>query len=249
MGARLIAASVMLMAALLGTPEEAGESSKPASDSVARKAPCFGRWRGEFEPEDNTTQALSLSRGTQRVLRFQGLRGVAVEDEEIVGIRFLGQEQLLVTASDSGRSRLIVYREKRPPLHFEVVVTTGELDSCILCELCKLLDRHDTVCMRVVGDRIFLDGEMSSVGEVERVRNVSAMYPGVVIWAKPSERLLQSVVRDIDVALIRAGYPRLKARLRGNEIALDGTIRADQDFEKAHLIAEHLFEPVASFSP
>lgn len=128
-----------------------------------------------------------------------------------------------------------------------MIVETRDLYQ-LICEICKMLDRLDTVEPCHIGDRTFLMGEITRIGELGRVVAISERYPIVHVLAKPSPELIARRLREIDIALIRAGFPRLRAAADASGLRLEGQMRTDQEIAKAQALAEAMYAPIAEFT-
>ena len=190
----------------------------------------------------DASQVITLRVGTQKVLTCAGVTHVAVADPKVADVRALGAEQILVVGLAKGESGLLLFREGRSPAAYTLrVVGQG---MCGFDEVSHLLGPGHRVDVRVVGDRLFIDGEVGSLDELERLTTLLELYPLVKNLAHLDPKVVRSTIDAINDALARAGLKNVRASVAGDRLVVEGAVADEQEQRKAQVMADSMFEPI-----
>jgi pilus assembly protein CpaC len=141
-----------------------------------------------------------------------------------VDLKTLGKSQLLIIGASEG-STTVWLDEDAGVRTLHVNVRKGE--GCSINGLAKLFPCGSTLEMKMVGDRIYLDGEASSFEEWSAAFAVVKEYPGVVVLGHLKPDVVEHTFVEADAALMRAGLGRLRWARAGESVHLAGERAVD----------------------
>lgn len=197
---------------------------------------------GAPEPAD-LPPTISMGMGTQKVFSISKVTHLAIADPTVVEVKTLGSGQILLVGLAEGQSGLMIFREgKAAPTSYMVRVRKHYGDG--FSEISQILGKPTGITVRVIGDRIFVDGVIDSFETLERLEILFELYPQVMNLASLDPKLVKVSIGMINDALLRAGFKDVKAIPMGGGYALEGTVTEESDKKKARAIAEGLFEPL-----
>ena len=111
---------------------------------------------------------------------------MAIGEPEIADVKQVGGSgELLITGVGEGRTSLLVWRSNDTRLSYVVVVRRQDPKE-LVSEVRALLGDREGIQVRVVGDRVFLDGETVTTGDYERVLQILQLYPSVKSFVRAS---------------------------------------------------------------
>jgi len=120
-----------------------------------------------FAQSDGTT--IQLGVGQQKTLTLRNVQRVAIGDPEIADVKQVGGgNELLLTGVGEGRTSLLVWQRSDRRLSYAVVVRKQDPRE-LVSEIRALLGDREGIRVRVVGDRVYLDGETLTGDDQERV--------------------------------------------------------------------------------
>ena len=122
---------------------------------------------------------ISLGVGQQKVIQVGNVARVAIGEPEVADVKQVGGGgELLVTGVGEGRTSLLVWRTNDSRLSYLVIVRKQDPRE-VVSEVRALLGEREGIQIRVVGDRVFLDGETITTDDYDRVQQVVSIYPQV----------------------------------------------------------------------
>jgi pilus assembly protein CpaC len=175
-------------------------------------------------PDDQPhVQRVSLGVGTQKVLSVPTTARVRVMTPGVVEAMMLGPGQLLVNGRDQGSTRVTV-EEDGGVRAFAVTVAVES--GCFLGfnDLATSFPCGSTLEVRTAGDRVFLDGEASSVDEWRAALAVSKAFPHLVVRGHLKTEVIEREFRLARAALEGAGFARVRWVRAGNTAFLKGEV-------------------------
>jgi pilus assembly protein CpaC len=190
--------------------------------------------------DDNT---IALGVGSQKILSVNGVQRIAVGDPSIADVKAIGSNQILVSGSAEGRTTLIIWRSNGQRLTYLVSVRKIDPNDTIR-EIQKLLGDREGITVRMVGDRIYLDGQAYTAEDNERVQQIVSLYPNVKSFVKVAPNAKKLVASNLNAALQKAGLKNVQANVVGTTIFLEGSVESQQDLQKAELITKAIGERV-----
>ncbi len=186
---------------------------------------------------------VSLGVGTQKVLTVPGIQRVAVGDPAIADVRTIGNNQLLIIGSAEGKTTLLVWKTSGQRISYLISVRKQDPNE-IISEIKKLLGDVEGVNVRMVGDRIYLDGQAYTQADADRIEQVVGLYTNVKSFVKIAPNAKKLVAQNLNAAFQKAGLKNVQANVVGSTIFLEGSVESQQDLQKAELITKAIGEKV-----
>jgi pilus assembly protein CpaC len=198
-----------------------------------------------FGPQASADEGgnVALGVGTQKVLTVPGIQRVAVGDPAVADVRVIGNGQLLIMGSSEGKTTLLVWKSSGQRVSYLVSVRKQDPNE-IITEIKKLLGEIEGVNVRMVGDRIYLDGQAYTQSDADRIEQVAGLYPNVKSFVKIAPNAKKLVAQNLNAAFQKAGLKNVQANVVGSTIFLEGSVESQQDLQKAELITKAIGEKV-----
>lgn len=207
--------------------------------AVVAAAACLA-WAVPAAAQDNNT--INLGVGGQRVLSVPGLSKIAVADPSVADVRNVGG-QILVIGSGEGRTSVIIWKNNGQRLTYVVNVRKQDPNE-VVGEIRRLLGEIEGVNIRMVGDRVFLDGQAYTSQDAERIEQVVGLYPNVKSFVKVAPNAKKLVAQNLNAQFQKAGLRNVQANVVGATVFLEGSVESQQDLQKAELITKAFGEKV-----
>ncbi len=186
---------------------------------------------------------ISLGVGTQKVITVPGIQRVAVGDSAIADVKTIGNNQLLVIGAGEGKTTLLIWKSSGQRISYLVSVRKQDPNE-VIGEIKKLLGEIEGVTVRMVGDRIYLDGQAYTQADADRIDQVVGLYPNVKSFVKIAPNAKKLVAQNLNAAFQKAGLKNVQANVVGSTIFLEGSVESQQDLQKAELITKAIGEKV-----
>ncbi len=186
---------------------------------------------------------IALGVGTQKVITVPGIQRVAIGDSAVANVTTLGGNQLLVNGSAEGKTTLLVWKNTGQRLSYLISVRKQDPNE-VIAEIKKLLGEIEGVTVRMVGDRIYLDGQAYTQNDADRIEQVVNLYPNVKSFVKIAPNAKKLVAQNLNAAFQKAGLKNVAANVVGSTIFLEGSVESQQDLQKAELITKAIGEKV-----
>ena len=210
------------------------------SSLAAALAAVVSLWLGNAVAEEGT---ISLGVGTQKVVSIPGIQRIAVGDPSIADVRNIDNSQVLVIGQGEGKTTLIIWKSSGQRVSYLVSVRKQDPGE-VIAELKKLLGELEGVTVRMVGDRIYLDGQAYTAQDAERIEQITGLYPNVKSFVKIAPNAKKLVAQNLNAAFQKAGLRNVEANVVGSTIFLEGSVESQQDIQKAELITKAMGEKV-----
>ncbi|MBL9037701.1 MAG: pilus assembly protein N-terminal domain-containing protein [Archangium sp.] len=186
---------------------------------------------------------ISLGVGTQKVITVPGIQRVAVGDAAVADVKTIGNNQLLIIGSAEGKTTLLLWKTSGQRVSYLVSVRRQDPNE-IIGEIKKLLGEIEGVSVRMVGDRIYLDGQAYTQADSDRIDQVVSLYPNVKSFVKIAPNAKKLVAQNLNAAFQKSGLKNVTASVVGATIFLEGSVESQQDLQKADLITKAIGEKV-----
>jgi pilus assembly protein CpaC len=186
---------------------------------------------------------LQLGVGETRTLSVSNIKRVVIGDDSVAKVKVVGSGQVLVTGNGEGRTSLLLFRESGSRVSYTVVVRRISPNE-VVNELRRLLGDREGLVIKVVGDRVFLDGQAYTTEDFERVQQVAEIYPNVKNLVKVAPNAKKLSANTLNSALQKAGLRQASASVVGTTVFLEGSVESQQDLQKAEMIAKAVGEKV-----
>jgi pilus assembly protein CpaC len=179
---------------------------------------------------------ISLGVGQQKVIQLGNVARVAIGEPEIADVKQVGGGgELLITGVGEGRTSLLVWRSNDTRLSYVVVVRRQDPKE-LVSEVRTLLGDREGIQVRVVGDRVFLDGETVTIGDYERVTQILQLYPSVKSFVRASGNARKVAAEALNRALQKNGLRGVSAAALGGSLVLEGSVESPEDLRKVDLL-------------
>ncbi len=195
---------------------------------------------GEASAARGVDQELSVKVGIgqNKVLQVSGsINRVAVGSSEIADVKMLGANEVLILGVAEGKTTLLIWRNAGERLSYTISVRKQPPEE-IAQEMKALLGDIEGVTIRIIGDRVYLDGETLTTEDAERVNAVVALYPTVRSFVRPSPNALKAQKNNLKKAFEENELKNVAPRLVGNTLFLEGTVESQEDLKKAELVVK-----------
>jgi len=143
---------------------------------------------------------LSLYVGQASVLNEAGVRRIAVGNGKIIQATALDARQILLLPESPGQTSLVLWRLKGGERHYTLHVAAADVGQ-MMVEVRTLLGPLSGIEVRVVGDRVVLEGKRVGEETNARLAEILKRYPQVVnlVQRVGNERMIAMDVRMIEI--------------------------------------------------
>jgi pilus assembly protein CpaC len=140
--------------------------------------------------------SIELLVGEQKSVEARNISKVFVGDASIVDVKAVKTNELLVTGLAAGVTTVSVVSTSGDKDSFTVKVLAQDPRK-VANDIKQLIGDIEGLVVRVVGDRVIIDGEVFKENEMERVNNVVKLYPAVTnfITYNKSYNLMKRLVQ------------------------------------------------------
>src|SRR5438874_1364604 len=192
-------------------------------------APAFARTEGG---------TISLGVGQQKVIQVSNVARVAIGEPDVADVKQVGGgNELLITGVGEGRTSLLVWRTNDSRLSYAIVVRKQDPKE-VVSEVRALLGDREGIQIRVVGDRVYLDGETITTDDYDRVQQVVSIYPQVRSFVRASGNAKRLAAESMNRAFQKAGLKGVQTTVIGSALFLEGWVESKDDLQKAEMIAK-----------
>lgn len=124
--------------------------------------------------------AVTLLIGEQKTVDVRNVKRVAVGDPNVADVKVISESEMLLTGVNAGSTTLTIWDSAggKSVLHVTVVARDPR---AVAKEVQDLLADVEGVQVKVVGERVVMDGEVFREKDLKRAQMVEAMYPKQVI--------------------------------------------------------------------
>jgi pilus assembly protein CpaC len=183
---RALAFSIALLALGVAAPSYAQRAKPPPGGSGgggAGKPPPGG---GGTNPgaaaasEETKEEDMGLAVGETKTIPANGVKNYSIGVEGIVDVRLTPSgDQFVIVGKKPGSTTLLLIKNDGSQVTWNIAVATRPPDV-VYRELQQLLEGTTGVRVRRVGARFFVEGGVSTEGELRRITAIAALYPGQV---------------------------------------------------------------------
>lgn len=143
---------------------------------------------------------LSLYVGQASVLNEAGVRRIAVGNGKVIQATALDARQILLLPESPGQTSLVLWRLKGSERHYTLHVAAADVGQ-MMVEVRTLLGPLSGIEVRVVGDRVVLEGKRVGEETNARLTEILKRYPQLVnlVQRVGNERMIAMDVRMIEI--------------------------------------------------
>jgi len=171
---------------------------------------------------------ISLGVGQQKVIQVSNVARVAIGEPVVTGV-------------GEGRTSLLVWRTNDTRLSYVVIVRKQDPKE-VVSEVRALLGDREGIQIRVVGDRVYLDGETITTDDYERVQQITTLYPSVKSFVRASGNAKKLAAEALNRAFQKNGLRGVSATVVGSTIFLEGWVESPDDLKKLDLVTKAVGE-------
>jgi pilus assembly protein CpaC len=181
---------------------------------------------------------ITIAAGESRVLKTGfSIEKIAIGDPEICGGVKTDDQEMLINGKKPGQSNIFVWGPNDRKIEIQVTVESSEVNMTAV-ELRELTKDIEGVSVRVVGTRIFIEGEVFTHNDMKRIERVIAGIPNVVNLVEFSPVMKDIVKTEIEKALTAQGMRNVKVSVTKNNFMLTGSVGSEAESGRAQRIAE-----------
>ena len=185
---------------------------------------------------------ISLGVGQQKVIQVANVARVAIGEPDVADVKQVGGgNELLITGVGEGRTSLLVWRNNDTRLSWVIVVRKQDPKE-VVSEVRALLGDREGIQIRVVGDRVYLDGETITTDDYERVQQITQLYPSVKSFVRPSGNAKKLAAEALNRAYQKNGLKGVQASVVGSTIFLEGWVESADDMKKLDMVTRAVGE-------
>lgn len=133
---------------------------------------------------------IQLLLGEQKAIDVTNVVRVAVGDPSIADVKIIDEREMLVTGLSAGVTSLTIWDKAGNKQEFSIKVLAKDPKE-IKKEIEYLMKDIEGVRIEVVGDRVFIDGEVFREKDLKRAEKIAAVYPQVTILLEYNKAYLQ----------------------------------------------------------
>jgi pilus assembly protein CpaC len=201
--------------------------------------PLLCALRASAQSEGGT---ISLGVGQQKVIQVSNVARVAIGEPDVADVKQVGGgNELLVTGVGEGRTSLLVWRTNDTRLSYVIVVRKQDPKE-VVSEVRALLGDREGIQIRVVGDRVYLDGETITTDDYERVQQVTQLYPSVKSFVRTSGNAKRLAAEALNKVYQKNGLKGVQANVIGSTLFLEGWVDSAEDMKKLDLVTRAVGE-------
>jgi pilus assembly protein CpaC len=164
-----------------------------------------------------------------------------VGDPEIADVKVVGRSELLVLGVAEGRTTLLVWKDSGQRVSYTISVRKQDPKD-IISEVRALLGDREGVQLRIVGDRVYMDGEALTTEDYDRVQEITKIYPQVKSFVRVSHNAKRLAAAALNQAFERQSLPGVRAVAVGSKLFLEGSVESKEDLTRAELIVKAVGE-------
>ncbi len=141
---------------------------------------------------------------------------------------------------------LIVNKDKEPLIEYRIEVRKNKLEH-LYREVLSLLSDIDGIEVKILGNKVVVDGQVMLVRDLARIQSVIAPY-GESVYSLVSvaphslKKIAEVIAREIN-------NPDVEVKAFDNAIILEGTVASEDEKQRAETIAKLFLPEIASGKP
>ncbi|WP_394836885.1 type II and III secretion system protein [Pendulispora rubella] len=148
---------------------------------VSVSSPAFAQGRGKpAAADDHSNDEIVLAIGETKTLPTKDVANYSLGAEGIISVSLTGDKsQFVIAGKKAGSTTLLLIKNDQSQITIPITVTTRSMAQ-VEKELQQALEGTPGVKLRRVGSRFFIEGGVTTEGELRRIQQIAAGYPGQV---------------------------------------------------------------------
>ncbi len=177
---------------------------------------------------------LRMQVGESRVLKFgYDIQKVATGSPEISQVTRTDMREILVNAKSEGETNILVWDNEK--LREEITVVVSIRDASGLAkDLTVLLEDVEGVRIRLIGNRVAVEGEVFSRKDLDRVNSILEGMGGVINLVKMSPLLKKILAEEMQKAI---GLKGVTVNAAKESFLIEGIVFTKADSKRAEMVA------------
>jgi len=181
---------------------------------------------------------LEISAGESRVLKTDfNIEKIAIGDPAICGGLKTGDQEVLINAKKPGQSNIFIWGSDNQKSEIQIIVKSSEV-NLLANDLREIISDIDGINVRVVGSRIFVEGEVFTHNDMQRIEKIINGMPNVVNLVEFSPVMKDIVKSEIEKSLASQKMNHVKVTVTKNKFMLTGSVSSETESKRAQRIAE-----------
>lgn len=143
-------------------------------------------------------ESVTLLIGEQKTVDVQNVKRVAIGDPNVADVKVISENEMLVTGINSGNTTLTIWDATGAKSVIQIVVVARDPRQ-LAKDVRNLLADVEGVDIKIVGDRVILDGEVFREKDLKRAQMVEGMFPKQVISMLEYNKAYIEMMRMIQI--------------------------------------------------
>lgn len=192
----------------------------------------------------NEEETLHLVPGQQKILSAPGVTRIAIANPNVADVKVVTAGQVLVTAVGVGETELTVWQGSRLA-SYQIVVTRMDPRE-LKREVDKLLGNREGMSTRISRDKVYIEGSVLTLPDLEKAEEIARLYPQVQSLVKLDPSAHALIAEALNKQLQRVGLPNARATVVGSTLFLEGMVDSEADLKKAEIITAGIGQNIQS---
>ncbi len=195
-------------------------------------------------PTEARAETMALVRGQQKIVAAPGVTRIAIADPNVADVKVVGQGQVLITAIGTGQTQLTIWRGSKVQSY--TILVSSQDPKLTKRDVEKFLGRHEGMKVRIVRDGVVIEGQVLTLGDLERAEEAAQNHPGVRNLVKLDPSAHAHIAETLNKQMARAGLHNARATVVGSTIFLEGMVDSEADMQKAQIITRAIGKNIQS---
>ncbi|HEY4574075.1 MAG TPA: pilus assembly protein N-terminal domain-containing protein, partial [Thermoanaerobaculia bacterium] len=197
-------------------------------------------------PAQDGAATIHLGVGEQKIVPVPGVTRVAIGEPDVADVKQVGSAgELLLSGLAEGRTSLLAWRNNGTRVGYAVIVRRQDPRE-LVSEVRALLGEREGVEVRVVGDRVYLDGQTFTAEDWDRVHQVTQLFPMVTSFVRQSPEAKRLASEALNRAYRKTGLASVQAGVVGDTLVLEGSVESEEERKKLDALTRALGEKAES---
>lgn len=144
---------------------------------------------------------IQLYSGQVKIIPTRAVKRVAVGNGKILSVTLVDGKELLLLAEGAGETSLHLWYKNGEEGAARIVIAPGDVGRAAE-EIGNLMGKDKQAQVRIVGDKVIIDGRNLSEETLNRIEKLKAVYPNVVNLAEKEQLRMEKVVL-LDVKILK----------------------------------------------
>ena len=173
-------------------------------------------------------EPITLGLGQQITFSKGSLNQISIANPIIAHAQMApDQEQVVITTLKEGNTDLILWEKDGQKKVYPLRILAGNAKQYTL-EIKNLLSSIKNIQVNSLGESIIIQGKALRPEDLLKIQQIETLYPNVQNFVQLSDKVKPLLTEEINNQLTQQGFPRIQAKIIGQQIYLTGeTINKD----------------------